>query len=161
MSLITPSEMRAVEFGNPKHGRLGLRTGRRTGPVIAKMMATVYFNLLAPPGTAAMPVPFSTEEIYTFTGSDGQAGTIEAGVQDGISFALRFAGLKDQPGVRFSGFGPITGGSGCFEGARGILTVNSLIGISPHALSLVHVLHLLDPEGRFRAIRPGRCQWRA
>ena len=157
MSLITPSEMRTVEFGCHRHARLGLRTGIRTGPVVTNMLATVYFNLLAPPGTASAPVPFTTQELYTFRGPDGRpVGTIEAGVQDGISFNLKLDGLKNQPGVRFSGFGPITGGSGRFEGARGILTVNSLIGISPHALSLVHVLHLLDPEGRFRAERPCR-----
>lgn len=159
MCLITPSEMRAVEFEWQKHGRLGLRTGHRTGPILAGMTAKVYFNLMAPPGTAAAPVPFSTEEIYTFGGADGRTiGTIEAGVHDGISFNLRFPGLNDQPGVRFSGFGPITGGTGYFQGAQGILTVNSLIGISPHALSLVHVIHLLDPDGRFRAERACRYE---
>lgn len=157
MCLITPSEMRTCEFGCQCHGRLGLRAGRRIGPVVTTMLAKVYFNLLAPPGTAAAPVPFTTEETYTFLGPNGSVvGVVEAGVQDGISFDLKFASLRDQPGVRFSGFGPITGGSGCFAGAQGILTVNSLIGISPHALSLVHVLHLLDPEGRFRALRPCR-----
>jgi hypothetical protein len=30
------------------------------------------------------------------------------------------------------------------------LTVNSVIGIAPHALSLTHVLHLVDPAGRLR-----------
>ena len=157
MSLITPSIMRAVELQCATHERAGVRTGKTTGPVAAGMIATVYFNLLAPPGTAALPVPFTTEEVYTFAGENGRTiGTIEAGVQDGISFNLRFAGLRDQPGVRFAGYGPITRGTGRFEGASGILTVNSLIGISPHALSLIHVLHLDDPEGRFRAMRPCR-----
>ena len=90
--------------------------------------------------------------MYAFGGPDGRAsGNIFAEVRDGISFALKFPDAEDQPGVRFAGFGPITGGDGCFEGADGLLTVNSLIGVRPHALSLVHVLYLLDPERRFRA----------
>ena len=40
--------------------------------------------------------------------------------------------------------------TGVFAGAQGILTVNSLIGISPHTLSLMHCLHLVDPDRRYR-----------
>ena len=58
-----------------------------------------------------------------------------------------------QPGVRFAGFGPIQGGTGFFAGVQGMLTVNSLIGISPHALSLMHVLHIIDPDGKYRSGR--------
>jgi len=72
-------------------------------------------------------------------------------VIEGISFGLQFPGAPGQKGVRFAGFGPITGGDGPLQGARGLLTVNSLIGIAPHALSLMHALHLIDTEGRFRA----------
>jgi hypothetical protein len=52
--------------------------------------------------------------------------------------------------VRFAGFGPITGGTGLLEGVEGLLTVNSLIGIAPHALTLMHVLHIVDPDGQYR-----------
>lgn len=154
MSLITPSQMRSAQFTYRRHGQRRIETGMRSRSVAAGMMATVYFNLMAPPGTPTHPVPFSTEEIYTFpSAGGGVAGTVYAEVQDGISFNLKFPALKDQPGVRFSGFGPITGGTGCMEGAQGMLTVNSLIGISPHALSLIHVLHIVDPDGRFRTVK--------
>lgn len=149
VSLITPSQMRVAHFDcTNKSG--GIRTNMRIGQVVGTMDATVFFDLLAPPGTASAPVPFTTDEIYKFTDSDGQVvGTLNAGIVEGISFGLKFPKAPGQPGVRFAGFGPITGGTGPFEGVRGVLTVNSLIGIAPHALSLIHVLHIVDEEGQY------------
>ncbi len=151
VSLITPSQMRAAQFNFTASGHRGLKTSLQIGPHFGDMTATVFFNLLAPPGTAQKPVPFTTDELYTFLNSDGEIiATLTAGVVEGISFDLKFPAAPGQPGVRFAGFGPITGGTGPLAGARGMLTVNSLIGISPHALTLVHVLHLVDPDGSFR-----------
>jgi hypothetical protein len=152
ISLITPSQIRAVRSSFTNRGAGGLRSARRVGQVIGAMDATVFFDLLAPPGTASAPVPFTTQELYTFLDSEGRAvGTITAGVEVGESFDLRFAAAPGQPGVRFAGFGQIQGGTGPFTDVQGMLTVNSLIGISPHALSLLHVLHVIDPEGKCRA----------
>lgn len=154
VSLVTPSQFRAAQFNVARRGGRGVRTETRIGPVVCKMDATVYFDLLAPPGTANAPVPFSTDEIYRFVDGRGrEAATLTARVDEGISFNLKFPAAPGQPGVRFAGFGPITGGTGPFEGAQGILTVNSLIGIAPHALTLMHVLHLVDPEGQYRSSR--------
>lgn len=151
VALITPSQMRSADFRWTAGGRRKARTRMSVGQVDANMDATVLFDLLAPPGTPQNPVPFETEEEYRFIDSDGRlVGTVRTGVIEGISFNLEFPALPGQPGVRFAGFGPITGGTGAFEGVQGMLTVNSLIGISPHALSLVHCLHILDPERRFR-----------
>ncbi len=162
VSLITPSQMRAMRFGVTREGGEGLRTSSRVHQVVGTMEADVSFNLLAPPGTPDSPVPFTTDEIYTFVGRDGKTiGTVTARVIEGISFDLKFPTAPGQPGVRFAGFGPVTGGTGAFADAQGILTVNSLIGIAPHALSLLHVLNLVDPEGRSRtagtrpSLKPG------
>jgi hypothetical protein len=127
------------------------------GPVIINdYKATVFFNLLAPPGTADAPVPFTTQEVYPVTYSNGQPiGTIKADINDGISFGLRFPAAPGQAGVRFAGFGPITESTGAYAGVQGMLTVNSLIGIAPHALSLMHVLHIVDPDGKLRAADRG------
>lgn len=152
VSLVTPSQMRALHLRFRGKGPSGPRAEARVHEVLGSMEANVAFNLLAPPGTAQRPVPFTTQERYTFEDGRGTTlGTITAGVVEGISFDLKFPGAPGQPGVRFAGFGPIQGGTGAFEGAQGLLTVNSLIGISPHALSLLHVLHLVDPEGRLRS----------
>jgi len=154
VSLVTPSQIRAVQYGFVTRSFGGLRTEMQIGQVIGNLVADVHFNLLAPPGTAESPVPFTTQELYTFTSADGRVvGTIRAAIEDGEAFDLRFPAAPGQPGVRFAGTGRILGGSGFFEGAVGTLSVNSLIGIAPHALSLIHVLQLRDPHGRFRAGR--------
>jgi hypothetical protein len=152
VSLITPSDMRQVDLRSAQRSD-SWSTRTWVGPVVGSMAATVFFDLMRPPGTATAPVFFSTSELYTFQDASGQTvGTLTAGIEDGISFKLELPAAPGQPAVRFAGFGPITGGTGSFAGVQGMLTVNSLIGISPHALSLVHVLHLVDPDGRFRAM---------
>jgi hypothetical protein len=150
VSLVTPSEMRSVRYSYIGGAR-GPKTHMEVGEVLGPMSATVFFDLGAPPGTAQSPVPFTTEELYTFNTASGETvGTISCRVMEGISFGLKFPQAPGQPGVRFAGFGPITGGTGAFAGAQGMLTVNSLIGISPHTLSLMHCLHLVDPDRRYR-----------
>ena len=147
VSLITPSLMRSAQFSYVSGAR-GPRTHTTLGPVLGPMEAKVFFDLTAPPGTAESPVPFTTQELYTFNDTAGNTiATVSCGVVEGQSFGLQFPAAPGQPGVRFAGFGPIQGGTGALAGARGILTVNSVIGIVPHAVSLMHVLHLVDPIG--------------
>jgi hypothetical protein len=152
VSLITPAQMRSVRYNFIDQQRGGLRSNMQVGQVVvSEYTATVFFNLQAPPGTANVPVPFTTHEVYPFIDSDGRpVGTITADIVEGVSFGLRFPAAPRQPGVRFAGFGPIVDGTGVFAGMQGMLTVNSVIGISPHALSLMHTLHLVDPDGKFR-----------
>jgi hypothetical protein len=150
VSLITPSIMRSVQYSYMT-GMRGPRSQMSVGQALGPMQATVFFDLTAPPGTADAPVPFSTDELYTFNdGSGATLGTISCNVVEGQSWGLKFPAAPKQPGVRFAGFGPIRGGTGVFAGVQGLLTVNSLIGISPHTLSLMHALMLVDPEGKFR-----------
>ncbi len=154
VSLVTPSEMRSVKYQYETGDGRGLRAEMVVGEAIGPMQATVFFDLQAPPGTAEVPVPFTTQELYTFADARGNTvGTISAGVVKGVSFGLKFPAAPKQPGVRFAGFGPIQGGTGPFAGVQGMLTVNSLIGIYPHALSLMHVLHIVDPGARYRSGR--------
>jgi hypothetical protein len=149
-SLVTPSQMRAVRYGCAI-GDESIKGDMTVGPIVAHMNADVHFNLEAPPGTSDRPGPFTTSELYEFVDPcGGVPGTLSASVEEGISFGLQFPAAPGQPGVRFTGYGPIRGGTGAFEGAEGVLTVNSVIGIAPHVLSLTHVLYLVDPGGRFR-----------
>ncbi len=95
---------------------------------------------------------FETENVYTFVDRDGgRPGSIRADVVLGRSFGLRFPGRPEQLAMRYGGFGPIVETRGPFRGVRGLVSVNSAIGIAPHALSMLNVLQLVDPEGRFRA----------
>jgi len=151
VSLVTPSIMRSVQYSYITGAR-GPRFQMSVGQALGPMQATVFFDLSAPPGTGDSPVPFSTDELYTFNDRSGATvGTISCNVIEGVSFGLKFPAAPGQPGVRFAGFGPIQSGTGVFAGVQGLLTVNSLIGISPHALSLMHSLLLVDPEGKFHS----------
>jgi len=152
LGLDTPAQWRSAQYSFTDRGYRGLRSNRSVFEIVGALDAKIYTNLLAPPGTADAPALFTTQELYTFVDRDGRTvGTITAGVAEGESFNLTFPAAPGQPGLRFGGFGPIQGGTGPFVGVQGMLTVNSLIGISPHVLSLMHVLRIIDPDGRFRA----------
>jgi hypothetical protein len=152
--LLTPAEFRSVDYTfTRRHTGRGLRTSRTVGSVVAKYSvgARITADLLSPPGTPDAPQPFTTQEVYIFANPDGEpVGTLTAGVVLGKSFNLTFPMLPGQPGLRFAGFGPIQEGTGVFEGAKGMLTVNSLIGISPHALALMHVIRIIGPAHKLR-----------
>jgi hypothetical protein len=140
--ITAPAEFRSAEYDFTASGRRGLRSHVSVGEVVGKLDAVIITNLAAP-ATALTPAPFKTEELYTFHNRQGRVvGTIKTGVAEGDSFNLVFPALPGQPGLRFAGYGPILEGTGAFVGIQGGLTVNSLIGISPHVLSLVHTFRL-------------------
>ncbi len=147
VSLVTPAQMRAVRY-RQHHGHDGPRCAATLGPLLAELVAEVHLDILAPPGSDQQPNAFTTHNEYTFGGG---AGVIEAGVALGRSFGLSFPTHPEQPAMRYGGVGPVVAGRGSFEGVQGLLSVNSAIGITPHALSMVNVLQLVDPEGRWRA----------
>lgn len=151
VSLVTPARMRAVEHCTAVGDPGGLRSHTQTGQVAADLLARVALDIAAPPGTAERPNAFTTRNLYTFRdGAGGEAGAVEAAVELGRSFDLRFPGLPDQPAMRYGGIGPVLGGRGRFAGAVGMLAVNSAIGIAPHALSMLNVIQIPDPAGRLR-----------
>lgn len=160
VSLVTPARMRTVVFPVACHGRGGLRTGMEPGREVARLQATVALDILAPPGTVAAPNDFTTRNVYTFFDAAGEpVGTIEAQVVVGKSFDLTFPAAPDQPAMRYGGFGPILSGTGPFAGAQGTVSLNSAIGVAPHALSMINVIRLVDSQGRFRSA--GRSPRRA
>lgn len=150
--LITPAEWRSARYYFTTGAGRGLREGVSVGQTIGSLNAVIKADLFGTVGTPGRPDPFTTDELYTFVDNDGQTvGTITTGVVLGDSFDMKFPALPGQPGLRFGGFGPIQSGTGPFAGVRGMLTVNSLIGIMPHALSLMHVFRIIDPDHKFRA----------
>jgi hypothetical protein len=151
VSLVTPAMMRSGAYPFSEAGRGGLRARMEVGSVVARLQANVVLDLFAPPGTTASPNDFTTHNVYTFLDASGAAiGTIEAQVVVGKSFQLSFPGAPDQAAMRYGGFGPVLGGTGRFAGARGMVSLNSAIGVAPHALSMINVIRLVDPAGRFR-----------
>lgn len=151
VSLVTPADMKAVKLG--LRARMGerIQADMRVGHVVARLKATVGLDILAPPGTPERPNDFNATDIYTFMNRNGEAvGTITARVETGKAFDLQFPKAPGQPGMRFGGCGPILKGTGVFDGVQGTLTMNSAIGVAPHALSLLHVLRIIDPDGFYR-----------
>ena len=137
------------------------------GPVIGKLTAWIYFNLLNPgaTGTATSPTSFEDYDDYVFfdrSGNeiggfafDGGAGSSVGHAApvpgEGRSFNLKLAGAPGQAALRFGGFGLLVNGRGKFDGIQGMLSHNAAVGISPHALSTVFVARILDPDGKYRA----------
>jgi hypothetical protein len=154
--LITPAELRQAQYRCAAQGREGVHSQLTIGQVVGSLNAVIYFDLASPTGTASVPSPFTTNEFYRFTDGEGRTvGTIKADVVEGESFGVRLQGAPGQPSIRFAGYGPIQEGTGAFAGIHGMLSVNSAIGISPHALSLMHVFRIDDPGGRYRSALGG------
>ncbi len=153
IGLDTPAELHAAEYRAKVADSGGLRTQLQIGRRIGHLNATITFNIDDPPGTAAHPNKFQTRNTYQFTDDRGRViGGIRANVELGRTFDLRFDAAPGQAGLRYGGVGPIVGSSGVFTGVQGLVAVNSVVGVAPHALSLLNVLRIVDPEGQFRSL---------
>jgi hypothetical protein len=146
-------QLRQVHIDTASRGRSGLRSVLDVGPVIGKMHADITFDFLHPgtPGTALSPIPFKSYNEYSLSDSNGRSvGSIVADGKEGRTFALKLAGAPAQAALRFGGFGPIISATGHFQNVEGLMTDNSVVGISPHALATLYVLRLYDPKAKYR-----------
>ena len=117
------------------------------------MTSEIDFNLLNPgaPGTPLAPIPFAAVNRFTLVDASGRTvGTFVGDGGEGRTFTMEVDGAPGQKGLRFGGFGPLREGTGCFEGVRGLMTDNSVVGLAPHVTSTLYVLRIEDPEGRYR-----------
>ena len=155
VQLTTAAEMRTGHF-RFSDGADGLFVEVEEGPVVGILDATVNLDIHAPPGTADAPNPFSTRNVYRIRDvHEVDVGTLEADLRFGWSFDLPLPDLPEQLGLRFGGAGEIVGGTGIFAGARGMVSVNSAIGIAPHVLSVTQVLRLTTPIRKVSAVGAG------
>jgi hypothetical protein len=112
-------------------------------------------------GTGLNPYQFEGVSEYTFYDRDGRTsvGAFKANFLEGRSFEMELPGAPGQSSLRFSYYGVITGGTGCFRGVQGMLygTAGSVFNPPPsdHVISNLYVARLHDPDGRFRAGGPG------
>lgn len=111
-----------------------------------------------PSGSPLDPFLFEGVSTYLFYDAGGRTiGTFTANVIEGRRFDLKLPDAPDEPALRFGFFGPIVAGTGCFEGAQGILCGASGSVFHPppgdHVISNWYVARVLDPDGRFRADR--------
>ena len=141
------AELKAADFHSIADGSAGLRSSVAYGRPIGSLdMETV------------LPVdPKSEGEAsgrYEFKFTDGEGaglGSLTAELTSGCAFPVRFSGGELQFAAGMCGAGLICAGTGHFAGAQGVLSTHSVLTLSPHAISDVHVLGLIDPGGKMRA----------
>lgn len=130
-------------------GRSGGPRSRTTeGPFVGTVGATLHFNPLAP--TPVSPIQ-TTDGVFTFFDREGcSIGTVKSNMVEGRAMRTELEGAP-MPVFRFAGFGPILGGTGYFDGADGMMSMNSVISVFPRTLSNLYILRFYDPTGKFRA----------
>jgi len=117
----------------------GLRTFVDHGPVVGSVTATRKIGA----SDGAMTHFTTNDGLFTFTDPSGRTiGTLRANIVEGKTFRDSAAG---QPVERLAGFGPLLGGTGVFDGAIGMMTVNAGVGVSS-----LYVIRVSDPDGRYR-----------
>jgi hypothetical protein len=140
--------LRLVHVGADLDGGKGVRSRVEEGPLVGTVTAQLFFNPLDPRPVAPIR---TTAGVFTFVDGDGKVlGSVDADMVEGRAFRTPLAGAPT-PVFRFAGVGPITGGSGAFAGAVGMMSMNSAISVFPRTLSNLYVLRLHDPDGRYRA----------
>lgn len=135
-----------LDFATDPAGRLRSRATRRD--LAGSVSARLDFDPLSLEPVTQIRTRCGIFEFHDRAGRS--LGTVVSDMIDGQSFRTR---LEDMllPVFRFGGFGPIQGGTGEFAGARGIMSMNSVISVQPRTLSNLYILRLDDPDGRYRA----------
>jgi hypothetical protein len=155
IGLNVDQQLRIYQINFACGGRGGLRSRVNVGPIVGRMTSCIDFNLFSPgaPGTATAPIPFSAYNEFTFFDRHGRdLGGFAADGGEGRTFTLRLPHAPGQAALRFAGVGPLLKGTGWFAGIEGIMTDNSVVGITPHVTSTLYVLRVNDPNGRFRSV---------
>lgn len=125
----------------------GVRTRSEPGEALGEVRAALRFA----PGAHRPPVPVQSRDVrLALSDAAGRSlGAVEAELVEGRAFPTTLPGLPARL-WRWGAFGPVRRGSGAFDGAEGMLTVNSAVCLDPPVSSTLYVLRFVDPEGRFR-----------
>jgi hypothetical protein len=134
------------------------RGGAKAGVLAGSVSARLSFDPLS-----LCPIsPIQTRSgVFAFHDAAGrEIGSLASDMTEGRAFRTALPG-RLLPVFRFGGFGRILGGSGEFAGARGIMTMNSVVSVQPRTLANLYLLRLDDPDGRYRAAAGGASAGRA
>jgi len=125
----------------------GMETRNGVGPVVGRLTTVTHVD----PFSKLNPAPLTTSNgVLTFFDREGKTfGTLQADIVEGRAFPTPMPGALS-PFVRVGGFGPFAGGTGQFGGITGLLAVNSALSLDPVAVSMLYLLRISDPDGRFR-----------
>jgi len=140
--------LRPANLGCTVDGAGCLQSHSSTGPLAGTVAARLSFD---PITLCAVSGVQTREGIFTFHDRAGrQTGTLAADMVDGRAFRTFLDG-RLLPFFRFGGSGPISGSTGIFAGACGIMMLNAVISVQPRTLSNLYVFRLEDPQGRYRS----------
>jgi hypothetical protein len=107
----------------------------------------LLFNFQDPAGV--LPVQ-TAGGVFRFHDLAGRSiGSVSANMVEGRAFRTYLPGAP-MPVFRLGGFGPIQGGTGEFAGARGMMSVNAVVSVTPRTFSNLYVLRFEDPDGKLR-----------
>jgi hypothetical protein len=125
----------------------GIRCRTTEGQIVATLSGTLLFNPFDP--NQITPVQ-TTVGVFTFFDQTGCViATLRANIAEGRGFRTQLPGAPG-PIFRFGGFGPFLGGTGVFQNAVGMMSLNAAISVFPRTLSNLYALRISDPDGRFR-----------
>ncbi len=138
--------LRLVRLNFDVGTRRGPRSRVSEGALVGTLSGTLSFNPMDP--RAVSPIQ-TTNGVFTFYDRNGCAfGVLRANIVEGRAFPTPLGG---RPVWRFGGVGPFLGGTGPFQDAVGMISLNAAVSVFPRTLSNLYVLRVSDPDGRFRA----------
>ena len=146
-------QLREVDLDFAIQPNNGVRSQVRTGRIVGRASASWSF-----PIEDGVPIPTQTSggrfEFFDPDRPHQIYGSIEADLVEGRGLPTPAPGLPS-PLYRIGGFGPIRGGSGEFDDAAGMLSLNALATLFPSTFSHMYIFRLKDPEGRYRLTAGG------
>ena len=143
----------------------GLKSWVKSGALVGRGSRVLHFPIT--PGhdgcDLLAPVPvWTTGGEFVFESGGRRLGSVRADLVEGRGFATPATGTAGDGCsastsnlYRVGGFGPIEGGTGQFEGADGLLSMNALLSFDPLSFSNLYVFRFADAEGRYRRVDGG------
>jgi hypothetical protein len=152
-SLTVSEKLRLCATSFSARGSQGLASRYQIGPTAGEHLLTLWFSPAS--GSGATPDdPSAAYDVERFHLYDGKRHVGTLGVEnDEIRAILTpLDGVpQDMVTQMFAGFGPVNGGDGTFAGAQGF-QINLGVGtFVPHLTSILNLVELADPTGRFRS----------
>jgi hypothetical protein len=140
-------QLRPAALGFDQGPGGALHAGATAGAIAGTVTARLSFDPLALCPMSPIQTRCGVFEFHDQAGAS--IGSVAANMTEGRAFRTGVPG-KLLPVFRFAGFGPITGGTGEFAGASGVMTMNSAISVQPRTLANFYLLCLDDLTGRYR-----------
>lgn len=146
-------KLRLSETSFSARGPQGLASRYCLGPTTGEHSVHLKFSPTTGDGKSAdsPSVAYDTEAFELYDGAK-HVGTLEVENDEIRAFLEPLDGVPEEMFTQmFAGFGPVTGGDGVFAGAQGF-QINLGIGTGvPHLTSILNLVELADPTGRFRS----------